>query len=146
MLGIDPAAPLPRSASRTALLMPVYNEDPRRVLAGLEAMLRSAARDRRRAESFDLFILSDTTDPDAWARGGGGVPRAARARRRPSARIFYRRRADNIDRKAGNIADWVRRCGGAYPHFLVLDADSVMAGRRPRAAGRRAWRRTAASA
>ena len=35
---------------------------------------------------------------------------------------------DNLERKAGNIADWVRRFGGAYPHMLILDADSLMTG------------------
>ena len=123
-LGIDPAAPLPRPATRTALLMPVYNEDPRRVLAGLEA-IHEGLRDAGRADRFDLFILSDTTDPDAWAREEEAFL-ALRARAGAGARIFYRRRAKNIDRKAGNIADWVRRHGGDYPQFLILDADSVM--------------------
>ncbi|EGD21086.1 hypothetical protein XGA_0222, partial [Xanthomonas hortorum ATCC 19865] len=36
-LGIDPDAPLPTLHTRTALLMPTYNEDPRRLLAGLQA-------------------------------------------------------------------------------------------------------------
>ncbi|MCX5511509.1 glycosyltransferase, partial [Pseudomonas sp. BJa3] len=27
-----------------------------------------------------------------------------------------------------NIAEWVRRFGGAYPHMLILDADSLMTG------------------
>ena len=44
------------------------------------------------------------------------------------ARIFYRQRPNNIARKAGNIADWVERFGGAYPQFLILDADSLMTG------------------
>ncbi|MFC6747511.1 glucans biosynthesis glucosyltransferase MdoH [Methylobacterium persicinum] len=44
------------------------------------------------------------------------------------ARIFYRRRPKNIERKAGNIADWVTRFGAAYPLMLILDADSVMEG------------------
>ncbi|SHJ91847.1 membrane glycosyltransferase [Roseomonas rosea] len=123
-LGIDPHAPLPALATRTALLMPVYNEDPRRVLAGLEA-IHAALREAGAADSFDLFILSDTTDPDAWAREEEAFL-ALRARAGNGARIFYRRRPKNIDRKAGNIADWVRRFGGAYPQFLILDADSVM--------------------
>ncbi len=42
--------------------------------------------------------------------------------------MFYRRRRQNTERKAGNIADWVRRWGAAYAHFLILDADSVMTG------------------
>ncbi len=123
-LGIDPEVPLPTPASRTALLMPVYNEDPRRVLAGLEAMLE-ALRGAGRADFFHLFILSDTTDPDAWAREEEAFL-ALRARAGDGAQIYYRRRAKNIDRKAGNIADWVRRHGGAYRQFLILDADSVM--------------------
>ena len=31
-------------------------------------------------------------------------------------------------RKAGNVADWVRRFGGNYPQMQILDADSVMTG------------------
>ena len=34
----------------------------------------------------------------------------------------------NPERKAGNVADWVRRFGGAYEFMVVLDADSTMAG------------------
>jgi len=41
-------------------------------------------------------------------------------------RIFYRRRTENLERKSGNIADWVRRFGGAYDNMITLDADSVM--------------------
>jgi membrane glycosyltransferase len=123
-LGVDPDGPLPRLSGQSALLMPVYNEDPRRVLAGLEAMHREL-REAGVADHFDIFILSDTTDPDAWAREEEAFL-ALRARAGQGARIFYRRRAKNIDRKAGNIADWVRRHGGAYPQFLILDADSVM--------------------
>jgi len=123
-LGIDSAAPLPAVSSPTALLMPVYNEDPRRVLAGLEA-IQTALAEAGAADRFDVFILSDTTDPDAWAREEEAFL-ALRARVGAEARIFYRRRARNVDRKAGNIAEWVRRFGGAYPQFLILDADSVM--------------------
>ena len=125
-LGIDPDAPLPSLHSRTALLMPTYNEDPRRLLAGLQAIYESVA-ETGQLERFDFFVLSDTTkEPIGRAEeqvygelcdavGGHG-------------RIFYRRRADNSARKAGNIADWVRRFGGAYPQMLILDADSLMTG------------------
>ena len=125
-LGIDPDAPLPRLRSRTALLMPTYNEDPRRLLAGLQAIYESVEATGQ-VEAFDFFILSDTTrqaigeaEEREFAalceRTGGGT------------RIFYRRRADNAGRKAGNIADWVRRFGGRYPQMLILDADSLMGG------------------
>jgi membrane glycosyltransferase len=110
--------------SRTALLMPTYNESPARVMAGLQA-IDDELQDIR--GSFDIFILSDTTRPEVWieeekafldlrARTGGGD------------RIFYRHRAKNTARKAGNIAEWVMRFGAAYPQFLILDADSVMRG------------------
>ncbi len=125
-LGIDPDAPLPQVRNRTALLMPTYNEDPHRLMAGLQAIYESVAATGQ-IERFDFFILSDTTRPaigveeekvyaELVERVGG------------QGRLFYRRRASNAGRKAGNIADWVRRFGGAYPQMLILDADSLMTG------------------
>jgi membrane glycosyltransferase len=49
-----------------------------------------------------------------------------RLRAEPGCAVYYRNRADNAGRKAGNIAEWVRRFGGAYELFLILDADSLM--------------------
>jgi len=118
--------PLPAPGLRTALLMPTYNEDPARVMAGLQATYESLAATGH-AAAFDLFILSDTTDPDVWVAEEAAFL-ALRNRTGAQGRIFYRRRAKNTDRKAGNIADWVRRWGAAYPVMLVLDADSVMEG------------------
>lgn len=111
-------------SAKTAIVMPVYNEDPGRVFAGLEAMLddldAAGAGDR-----FDLFILSDTRNPlvwlaeeEAWAK--------LRSRDRGRDRIFYRRRVRNEGRKSGNIADFLERWGLNYPFFIVLDADSIM--------------------
>ncbi|MGX9964084.1 glucans biosynthesis glucosyltransferase MdoH [Roseomonas sp. F4] len=125
-LGIDPAAPLPELTSRTALLMPVYNEPPERVMAGLQAIHESLAATGRGAH-FDIFILSDTTDPDAWVTEEAAFL-ALRERTGDHDHIFYRRRPKNTERKAGNIAEWVQRFGAAYPQMLVLDADSVMEG------------------
>ena len=76
---------------------------------------------------FDIFILSDTTDPDIWIEEESTFL-ALRRRTGADTQIFYRRRTQNTARKAGNIADWVTRFGGAYPQFLILDADSVMDG------------------
>jgi len=42
--------------------------------------------------------------------------------------MFYRRRIDRSERKAGNIGDFVQRWGANYECMLVLDADSVMSG------------------
>ena len=121
-LGIGNGA-LPRLTTRTALLMPCYNEAPARVMSGLQAIWE-ALRDAGVAEAFDIFILSDTTDPDVWVEEEAALL-DLRART-GCERIFYRRRKKNVARKAGNIADWVTRFGAAYPQFLILDADSVM--------------------
>jgi membrane glycosyltransferase len=124
-LGIDPDGPLPTLHARTALLMPTYNEDPSRVTAALQAMIEElVAADR--AHAFDVFILSDTTDPDVWIAEEAAFLRLRADLGQAGERVFYRRRAKNTERKAGNVAEWVRRFGSAYPHMLTLDADSVM--------------------
>ncbi|MET4616847.1 membrane glycosyltransferase [Stenotrophomonas sp. 2619] len=125
-LGIDPDQPLPVVHTRTALLMPTYNEDPRRLLAGLQAIYESVA-DTGQLAQFDFFVLSDTRREDI-----GRAEEQAFAALCDAVgghdRLFYRRRGDNSGRKAGNIADWVRRFGGGYPQMLILDADSLMTG------------------
>ena len=124
---LDPAgSPLPKLAARTALLMPCYNEQPARVMAALQVIHGDLSR-LGALPAFDLFILSDTTDPDIWIAEEAAFL-SLRDRTGDDGRIFYRRRAENIERKAGNIADWVRRFGGGYAQFLILDADSVMTG------------------
>jgi len=132
LLGRDPAAiqlsevagrPL---RTRTAIAMPVYNEDPRRVAAGLEAIWSSLAQESQRG-AFDFFILSDTRDPDIAAAEEGMWHRFL-ARHRAAGRVFYRRRRDRSDHKAGNIGDFVRRWGAGYDYMIVLDADSIMTG------------------
>ena len=125
-LGIARDGPLPTLGTRTALLMPTYNEDPARVMAGLQAMLESLAATGQLA-AFDVFILSDTTDAEVWIAEEAAFL-ALRQRTGFAERIFYRRRPKNTERKAGNVADWVRRFGAAYPQMLTLDADSVMEG------------------
>jgi len=125
-LGIARDGALPTLGSRTALLMPTYNEDPARVMAGLQAMVESLAATGQ-LDAFDVFILSDTTDPETWLAEEAAFL-ALRDRTGAHRRIFYRRRAKNTERKAGNIAEWVRRFGAAYPQMLALDADSVMDG------------------
>lgn len=124
-LDIESGPELPLLASRTALLMPVYNEAPARVMAGLQVIHESLMESGQRAQ-FDIFILSDTTDADSWiAEEAAFLALRARVGREG---LYYRRRPKNFERKAGNIAEWVGRFGGAYPQMLILDADSVMTG------------------
>jgi membrane glycosyltransferase len=112
--------------TRTALLMPTYNESPARVMGGLQAIDEELVA-LGVGHLFDIFILSDTTDPEVWIAEEKAFL-DLRARTSGERRIFYRHRARNTARKAGNIAEWVSRFGGAYPQFLILDADSVMRG------------------
>jgi len=125
--GIDMAALRERPlTTRTALVMPIYNEDTQRVAAGLESVWSSLGREPQ-APAFDLFILSDTTKPEIaaaeealWAR--------LQERHQGAGRIFYRRRIDRSGHKAGNLAEWVHSRGAGYECMLVLDADSIMSG------------------
>ncbi|WP_018183281.1 glucans biosynthesis glucosyltransferase MdoH [Kaistia granuli] len=117
-----PAGPL---ESRTAMLMPTYNEDPSRVFAAVEAMA-SGLDELRQGPAFDWFILSDTTDPDV-ALAEEAALLTLRERLGDRARIYYRRRRKNVARKSGNVADFCTRWGSAYDHMLVLDADSLIA-------------------
>ena len=41
--------------------------------------------------------------------------------------VWYRRRWHNQAKKAGNVRDFVENWGGRYDHFVILDADSLMA-------------------
>ncbi|GBQ62714.1 glucosyltransferase MdoH [Ameyamaea chiangmaiensis NBRC 103196] len=125
-LGIRRDGPLPALRARTAILMPTYNENPGRVMAGLRAIYDSLER-AGRIDAFHFFILSDTTNPDIWVQEEAAFL-SLREQTGGGARIFYRRRAKNIERKSGNLMEWVRRFGAAYPHMLTLDADSVMDG------------------
>ncbi len=112
--------------ARSAILMPICNEDVARVFAGLRATYTSLARTGP-LTSFDFFVLSDSSNPDirvaeieAWLKLCEDV--------KGFGRIFYRRRQLRIKRKSGNIADWCRRWGSAYRYMIILDADSVMSG------------------
>ncbi|GAC1558097.1 MAG: glucans biosynthesis glucosyltransferase MdoH [Beijerinckiaceae bacterium] len=113
--------------TRTAVVMPIYNEAPSRVFAAVQAMFEDVQRSGLGAH-FDWFFLSDTTDPDTWIAEERAFI-ALRARLGDGSRIFYRHRPKNTSRKSGNIADFVTRWGGAYEHMVVLDADSLMTGR-----------------
>ena len=111
---------------RTALLMPVYNEDPEHVFKTLQAMGRGLVR-LGLQKHFDIFVLSDTRLDDLASQEELSFQHLKRSLR-GEIRAYYRRRIDNHHRKAGNIADFVKQWGGAYDHMIVLDADSEMSG------------------
>ncbi len=110
---------------RTALVMPIYNEDPARCFAAVHAMATTLV-DRGSAEGFEVFVLSDTTNPDIWIKETAAF-QILRDSLGEQMRVWYRRRTDNVNRKAGNLQDFVTRWGGRYDFMIVLDADSVLA-------------------
>jgi membrane glycosyltransferase len=122
----DAAAARRPLASRTAIVMAMYHEDPARVCANLQAIAESLAATGHGA-AFDLYMLSDSVDPDAWVAEEMAWHALTR-RLGPGARVFYRRRRKNVAKKAGNIADFCTRWGRHYDFMLVLDADSLMDG------------------
>ncbi len=120
----EPWKPQPIIFSKTALLLPTYNEEPGRILAAVQAIYEDLEA-QAVAELYDIFVLSDTRDAAIARAEVTGVLRL-RLRLNAAERIFYRRRPVNLDRKAGNVADWVMNFGGAYESMIILDADSLM--------------------
>ena len=126
----EPHAPIDRTA-RTAVIMPICNENVATVFAGLRATCESLAATGA-LSLFDFYVLSDTADPalraaeqEAWERLRqtlGDAPVGA------GGRVFYRWRRRRTRRKAGNVADFCRRWGSNYRYMVVLDADSIMHG------------------
>jgi membrane glycosyltransferase len=124
-LGWSPPAP-PRGApaGRTAILMPICNEDAAATVARIGAV-RASLEASGHAHLFEFAVLSDSR------------PEVAREEQRrleallalaPGAPLHYRRRADRRGRKAGNIAEFLRTAGGRFRYAVVLDADSLVEG------------------
>ncbi|MES2688295.1 MAG: glucans biosynthesis glucosyltransferase MdoH [Pseudomonadota bacterium] len=119
------------ATARTAIIMPICNEDVRTVFAGLRATCESVAATGH-AAAFDVFVLSDSNNPAtqqaeraAWEELR--MQLAAQAGQ-PLIEVYYRLRQRRTHRKAGNVADFCRRWGKDYRYMIVLDADSVMSG------------------
>ncbi|MDN8616760.1 glucans biosynthesis glucosyltransferase MdoH [Variovorax ginsengisoli] len=117
--------------ARTAIIMPICNEDVATVFAGLRATCESVAATGH-AKQFDVFVLSDSYTPEIAAaeRAAWEDLRAALADspNQPQVEVYYRLRTRRTHRKAGNVADFCRRWGKDYRYMVVLDADSVMSG------------------
>jgi membrane glycosyltransferase len=117
------ASPSAIPTGRTAILMPIHNEEVEAVFGRLGAMARSIAA-AGGGQLFEMFVLSDSKPENEAAEH-----RAFRALKRTAPLpLFYRRRTVNEGRKPGNIAEWIRHHGGGYDYMLVLDADSLMSG------------------
>ncbi|MCR9088345.1 MAG: glucans biosynthesis glucosyltransferase MdoH [Rhodobacteraceae bacterium] len=115
-----PDAPI---QSRVAIVMAVRNENVAQAVRRLERIQLGLNRTDW-ADQFDFHLLSDSDDPTIAANEAGAV--AAWRARSPDARIHYRCRTDNSGFKAGNIMEFLDRCGDEYEFYLPLDADSMM--------------------
>ncbi|MDE2372272.1 MAG: glucans biosynthesis glucosyltransferase MdoH [Burkholderiales bacterium] len=120
------AAPL-SSAARTAVIMPICNEDVATVFAGLRATWESLATTGA-LRLFDLYVLSDSSDPGIRAAELAAWADLRDAMGPDGAHVHYRWRQRRTRRKAGNVADFCRRWGRNHRYMVVLDADSVMSG------------------
>lgn len=110
--------------SLTALVAPIYHEDPSRLTAALEVMAHGLAR-QGHGDAFEIVVLSDSRTADAWIGETIAMDRLRQSLAGQMA-VWYRRRWNNRARKAGNIREFVENWGGRYDHFVVLDADSLM--------------------
>lgn len=113
--------------SKTVIVIPVYNETPHQVFSRIRAVYESL-QELGHKEAFDFFILSDTRDPDIWVQEElewGELRRTLKVR----GQIYYRRRAQNTEKKSGNLMEFCENWGASYDFMTVFDADSVMSGR-----------------
>ena len=124
-----PSGPLlrpPTGRARTALVVPIYEENATRVFAAVAVMADLLGRER--LGHLDVFVLSDTRSEAGARAEASAAARTAALRPGATPAIHYRRRSDNAGRKAGNIADFCSQWGATYDFMVVLDADSLMTG------------------
>ena len=125
--GRDPVCldgPTPAPRARTAILMPLYHEDAAAAVGRLARMERSLTA-LGATRHFDLFVLSDSRKDEVAEAEWAAVQALREIADCP---VYYRRRAENHERKVGNVSEWVRRFGSAYDYMVVADADSSMSG------------------
>jgi len=111
---------------RTAIVMPVYNEDPARVFKHLRTIEASLERTGQ-AHAFEFFLLSDTRVQEVYEEEERRFENWRMTSAHPE-RLHYRRRLDNVRQKVGNLESFCDRWGHKFDHMLVLDADSLMSG------------------
>jgi membrane glycosyltransferase len=118
---VHPAATPP---VRTALVLPMYNEDSGPIFAMAETLWNDLQATGR-GDEFDIFFLSDSNRPENWIAEEWGWFDLCR-RTGGWSRIHYRKRRSPRHGKSGNLADFCRRWGAHYRYMVTLDADSIM--------------------
>lgn len=110
------AAPI---TSKTAVIMPICNEDVKTVFSGLRATMLSSD-----IKLFNFYVLSDTSKDEVKNE----ELKAYRELKDGGFNIHYRHRIHRTKKKSGNVEDFCRRWGANYDYMIVLDADSIMTG------------------
>lgn len=127
LAGLIAPRPLPPdgpNSARIAVVMPVYHESPAET-SGLLAALAQELATAGLTDRAEIFVLSDSRRPESWLAETAAI---TRLRALSPVPVWYRRRESNAGRKAGNVAEFVRRWGGRYDQMVVLDADSIIGG------------------
>lgn len=114
----------PEDLPATAIAIPIFNEDVSRVYEGIRTIYLDLVRSGF-VGRFDFFILSDSNDPNKWIEEEVAWIDLCK-QVKGFGRIFYRKRKLALNRKSGNISDFLRRWGRKYRYMVVLDADSLM--------------------
>ncbi|MFU8898464.1 MAG: glucans biosynthesis glucosyltransferase MdoH [Roseinatronobacter sp.] len=103
-------------ADRCAVLWLLCAEPPEAVARRIAAFCDALDHAGQGANT-QVFVLSDTTDPQALEREKAALSPLA-------GQIIYRNRATPVGRKPGNLHDWLIHHGTEFDTMLVLDADS----------------------
>ncbi|MEL6435538.1 MAG: glucans biosynthesis glucosyltransferase MdoH [Pseudomonadota bacterium] len=106
--------------SKTAVLITLCGEEPEPAADYLHGLFRGLGQKGLRRNT-TIFVLSDTVGDAECARED-----AAFAELIASAKVVYRRRIGRVNKKPGNIADWLDNHSNDFDHMMVLDADSRM--------------------
>lgn len=109
--------------TKIAIIIPIYNEDIRRICAAISAMVEDMkVYDEK--EHFDFFVLSDSRCIDLVSQEMFAIEKMKELY--PDTVFVYRRRKHNSDAKLGNISDFIRRYSPEYKYMMMLDADSIV--------------------
>lgn len=105
---------------KTAILVALCGEDPTALATYLSSFTRGLDKVGLGPDA-TVFVLSDTSAASQVA-----AEEKALAGLMAQARVVYRRRTQNINKKPGNIADWLASYGSGFEYMVVKDADSRM--------------------
>lgn len=110
----------------TAIVMAERHEPAERIFAAFESLARQLEQIGQ-LDAFAFFVLSGSDDAERLA-AEERVWAATCRRLGPRVKLYYWKREERVGRKAGTIADFLRRWSAHYEQMIVYDADSLMTG------------------